>query len=75
MIGIKPVKFVFFCTSLQPKQKKDAITMAYMNMILFGALKDNINFDIVSRNCFLFNYFVLFQLHQAKKWILEFRIF
>ena len=69
------IKFVVFCTSSQPKQKKDATTMTHMNLILIATLKDNINYDILSRNCFLIHYFVLFQLHQSLEWILEFMIF
>ena len=63
-------------TVVETDTEKDATTMAYMNMILVGALKDNTNFDILSRNCFLFHYFVfLFILHEALEWILEFRTF
>ena len=64
-----------FWSSLQPKRKKDAATMAYMNMILIGTLKDNMNYDIPSRNRFLIYYFVLFLLHQSLTWILKFMIF
>ena len=52
-----------FCLSSQPTRKKEATTMAYMDMILIGMLNNNMNFDILSRNCVLFDYFVLFQLH------------
>ena len=62
-------------TVVETDREKDATTMAYMNMILIGTLKDNINCDILSRNHSLFNDFVLFQLHQALEWILKFRIF
>ena len=64
-----------FLSSSELNRKKDATTMAHMNMILIGTLKDNINCDILSRNRFLFDCFVLFQLHQSLEWILEFRIF
>ena len=50
---------VFWSSS---KQKKNATTMAYMNMILIRTLKDNMNFDIVSKNCFQFTHFLLFHL-------------
>ena len=50
--------------------------MAYMNMILIGTLKDNMNYDIASRNRFLIYNFVLFLLHEALvERIIEFRIF
>ena len=49
--------------------------MAHMNLILIATLKDNINYNILSRNRFLIHYFVLFLLHEAQKWILEFTIF
>ena len=39
--------------------------MASMNMILIEALKDNMNFNILSRNHILFTYFVLFLLHEV----------
>jgi len=62
-------------TVVETDTEKDATTMAYMNMILTGTLKDNIKYDILSRNRFLIHYFVLFLLHEAQKWILEFTIF
>ena len=46
--------------------------MAYTNVMLIETLKDNIYFDILSRNCFLFDYFVLFLLDKALEWILTF---
>ena len=49
--------------------------MACMNMILITTLNDNVNYDIPSRNRFLFNYYVLILLHEALEWILEYRIF
>ena len=49
--------------------------MAYMNMILIGTLKDNIKYDILSRSCFQFTYFLLFLLDEAQEWISEFTIF
>ena len=49
--------------------------MGYMNMILIGTLKDNINFDILSRNRFLIYYFVLFLLHQSLMLMLKCTIF
>ncbi len=55
----------------QPKRKKDATTMACMNMILVGTLKNNMNFDILSRNCFLIYYFVLFLLDEAPERIFK----
>ena len=61
-------------TVVETDTEKDATTMAYMNMILIGTLKDNIKYDILSRNRFLIHYFVLFLLHQALDWILEFKI-
>ena len=39
--------------------------MVCTNMILIGTLKDNMNFDVLSRNCILVHYFVLFLLHEA----------
>ena len=62
-------------TVVETDTEKDATTMAYMNMILIGTLKDNINCDNLSRNRFLFDSFVLFLLHEGLEWILEFRIF
>ena len=58
-----PMKIDDFWSSSQPKRKKDATTMAHMNMILIRTLKDNMNYDIPSRNRFLIYYFVLFLLH------------
>ena len=49
--------------------------MAYMNMILIGTLNNNINIDILSRNRFQFNYFVLFLLQHLIHPILEYTIF
>ena len=69
------IKIDVFCMLLKPKRKKHATVMAYMNMILIGTLKDNINYDIPSRNRFLIYYFVLFLLHQSLTWILKFMIF
>ena len=47
-------------TVVETNREKDAATMAYMNMILIGTLKDNIKYDILLRNRFLIHYFVLF---------------
>ena len=60
-----------FWSSSQPKRKKDAATMACMNMILIGTLKDNMNFDVLTRSCFQFTYFLLFLLHEALEWIFK----
>ena len=62
-------------TVVETDTEKDATTMAYMNMILIGTLKDNIKYDILSRNRFLIHYFVLFWQNEAQEWILEFTIF
>ena len=62
-------------TVVETDTEKDATTMAYMNMILIGTLKDNMNYDIPSRNRFLIYYFVLFLLHQSLTWMLKFMIF
>ena len=62
-------------TVVETNTEKDATTMAYMNMILIGTLKDNINYDILSRNRFLFNCFVLFLLHEALEWMLNLQFF
>ena len=70
-----PMKIDNFWSLSQPKRKKDAATMAYMNMILIGTLKDNMNYNIASRNCFLIYYFILFLLHQSLTWMLKFMIF
>ena len=45
--------------------------MACMNMILIGTLKDNMNFDIQSRNRFQFTYFLLFLLDEAPEQIFK----
>ena len=65
------IKFDNFLSLTQPKRKKDATTMAYMNMILIGTLKDNMNFDILIRSCFQFTYFLLFLLDEAPERIFK----
>ena len=62
-------------TVVKTDTEKDATTMAYMNMILIGTLKDNISCNILSRNCFLIYYFVLFLLHQSLTWVFKFMTF
>ena len=62
-------------TVVKTDTEKDATTMANMDMILIGTLKDNIKYDILSRNRFLIHYFVLFWQHEGQEWILEFTIF
>ena len=52
-------------SSLQPKRKKDAATMVCTNMIVIGTLKDNMNFDVLTRSRFQFTYFLLFLLDEA----------
>ena len=52
-------------SSSQPKRKKDAATMVCTNMILIGTLKDNMNFDVLTRSRFQFTYFLPFLLDEA----------
>ena len=52
-------------SSSRLKRKKNAATMACMNMILIGTLKDNMNFDVLTRSRFQFTYFLLFLLDEA----------
>ena len=59
------MKMDVFWSLLQPKRKKDAATMVCTNMILIGTLKDNMNFDVLTRSCFQFTYFLLFLLDEA----------
>ena len=61
-------------SSSQPKRKKDAATMVFTNMILIETLKNNMNFNILSRNRFQFNDFVLFQLHESLEWMLNLQL-
>ena len=70
-----PMKMDVFWSLSTLKRKKDTVTMACTNMILIGTLKDNMNFDVLTRNRFLIHYFVLFWQHEGQEWILEFTIF
>ena len=54
----------------QRKRKKDATTMVCTNMILIGTLKDNMNFDVLTRRHFQFTYFLLF-LPQERRPVLN----
>ena len=58
-------------SSSQPKRKKDAASMVCTNMILIGTLKDNMNFDVLTRSRFQFTYFLLFLQHEALKRIFK----
>ena len=58
-------------SSSRLKQKKNAATKACMNMILIGTLKDNMNFDVPTRSCFQFTYFLLFLLDEAPERIFK----
>ena len=59
------MKMDVFWSSSQPKRKKDAANMVCTNMILIGTLKDNMNFDVLTRRRFQFTYFLLFLLDEA----------
>ena len=60
-VGGRIVRYCFCRKKLsQPNRKKEARTTEDINMILIRVLNNNINFDILSRNSFQSNHFLLF---------------